>query len=51
MTYAEGLKRIQAKRVQSTKLRRVLRVVKVTPVHDFADTVQALNNLEYSHFY
>jgi len=29
VTYAEGLKRIQAKRVQSTKLKRVLRVVKV----------------------
>ncbi|DBA90860.1 TPA: hypothetical protein ACH3X2_004264, partial [Trebouxia sp. C0005] len=28
VTYAEGLKRIQAKRVQSTKLKRVLRVVK-----------------------
>jgi hypothetical protein len=37
--YAEGLKRIQAKRVQSTKLKRVLRVVKVTVVHIFADTI------------
>ncbi len=32
VTYAEGLKRIQAKHVQSTKLKRVLRVVKVTLV-------------------
>lgn len=30
VTYAEGLKRIQAKRVQSSKLKRVLHIVKVT---------------------